>query len=223
MTAEGAPPKPETFLVLGATGGTGTHFLRLALAEGHPVRALVRDPARLTVADPLLTVHQGCLPEVPGLDALLAGVDVVAVMVGDAAAQRRGPVTAPFLHALVPAMRRHGVRRLLYQAGALSTSPDRRLPPKLWVIRNTMGGTYEGQHRDNEAVMRYLTDEAHDIDWVVHRAGIGSDGPSRGVLARSEDQYSVATFRDCAAYNYRALHDPGAIHTCDFTHYRSVR
>lgn len=65
MTAEGAPAKPETFLVLGATGGTGTHFLRLALAEGHPVRALVRDPARLTVADPLLTVHQGSLPECP--------------------------------------------------------------------------------------------------------------------------------------------------------------
>lgn len=223
MTADGAPARPGTFLVLGVTGGTGTHFLRLALAEGHPVRALVRDPARLTVADPLLTVHQGSLPEVPGLDALLAGVDAVAVMVGDAAAQRRGPVTAPFVQALVPAMRRHGVRRLLYQAGALSTPPEGSLPPRLWLIRNTMGGTYQGQHRDNEAVMRYLADEAHDIDWVVHRAGIGSDGPSRGVLARSEDQYSIATFRDCAAYNYRALHDPGASHTCDFSHYRSVR
>jgi hypothetical protein len=49
-----------------------------------------------------------------------------------------------------------------------------------------------------------------DIEWTVHRAGIGSDGPSKGVLERSASRISVATFGDCASYNYRLLSDPTA-------------
>jgi uncharacterized protein len=68
--------------------------------------------------------------------------------------------------------------------------------------------------------MRYLSDDAMDIEWMVHRAGIGSDGPAKGVLERSRRKVSVATFRDCASYNYRLLSDPTAIHTCDLSSYR---
>ena len=59
-----------------------------------------------------------------------------------------------------------------------------------------------------------------DLDWIVHRAGIGSDGPSKGVLERSRRRVSVATFGDCAAYSHRLLTDPTAIHTCDLSAYR---
>ncbi|MFI6783976.1 NAD(P)H-binding protein [Micromonospora sp. NPDC050276] len=37
--------------VFGATGGTGQHLMRQALAVGHHVTAVVRDPARLHHAD----------------------------------------------------------------------------------------------------------------------------------------------------------------------------
>jgi uncharacterized protein YbjT (DUF2867 family) len=33
--------------VFGATGGTGRHVVQQALADGHQVTAVVRDPARL--------------------------------------------------------------------------------------------------------------------------------------------------------------------------------
>jgi uncharacterized protein YbjT (DUF2867 family) len=36
-------------VVFGATGGTGKEVLKQALAAGHAVSALVRDPARLPV------------------------------------------------------------------------------------------------------------------------------------------------------------------------------
>ena len=117
-------------------------------------------------------------------------------------------------------MRRHGVTRFLYQAGGLSAPPGRKLSLALWTIRNTVARGYTGQHEDNEAVMRYLAEDAMDIEWMVHRAGIGSDGPSKGVLERSSSQISVATFRDCASYNYRLCWDPTAIHTSDLSSYR---
>ena len=210
----------QTFLVLGATGQTGKHFTALALQDGHRVRALVRNPGKLAVDSPNLEVRPGSITEVPDLDGLVDGVDAVVSLLGDAQLQKTRKINTAFVRELVPAMRRHGVTRFLYQAGALSAPPDQKLPPPLWTIRHTVARGYTGQHEDNEAVMRYLADDAMDIEWMIHRAAIGSDDPSKGVLERSASKISVATFRDCAAYNYRLLSDSTAVHTCGLSSYR---
>ncbi len=90
-----------------------------------------------------------------------------------------------------------------------------------WIMRNTIArfSGLLGQHEDNEAVIEYLVEEAEDIEWMVHRASIISDGPSKGVLERSRTQMSFATFGDCSAYNYRTVMDSSAIHTYDLSHY----
>ena len=209
----------KTFLVFGGTGRTGRHFVDLALRDGHRVRVLARDPARLTTRSANLEVIQGVLPRDLDLDALLAGSDYVAAMLGDVQLQQTARVNTLFAQNLIPAMRKHGIARLLYQVGGLSAPPGQRLPPQLQAIRKTLARGYNGQHEDNEAVMRYLAADAPDIEWIVHRAGIGSDGPSKGTLQRSPTKFSVATFRDCAAYNYRILADGTAIRTCDFSRY----
>ena len=67
--------------------------------------------------------------------------------------------------------------------------------------------------------MEYLTEEAQDVEWIVHRAGIGGDGSSKGILKRSRAKFNIGTHRDCAAYNYRTLMDASAVHTSDFSHY----
>ncbi len=205
----------KTFLVFGATGQTGQHFTSLALHAGHRVRVLARTPGKLDSTNPNLEIHQGTITDPPDLESLLEGVDAVVSMLGDAQLQRTSQINTAFVKKLVPAMRRNGVARFLYQAGGLSAPPGRRLSPALWTIRNTVARSYIGQHKDNEAVMRYLTDEAMDIQWMVHRAGIGSNGPSKGVLQQSTTRISIATFSDCASYSYRLLSDPAAIHTCD--------
>ena len=211
---------PNTFLVFGATGQTGPHFTSFALQEGHRVRVLARTPAKLTNADANLDLHQGTITDPPDLEPLLEGVDAVVCMLGDAQLQRTNTINTEFVKKLVPAMRRTGVARLFYQAGGLSAPPGQRLSPPLWAIRNTIARSYIGQHKDNEAVMRYLTDDAMDVEWMVHRAGIGSNGPSKGVLERSTKTISIATFIDCASYSYRLLSDETAIHTCDPSAYR---
>ena len=209
----------KTFLVFGGTGQTGQHFVAHALKEGHRVRALARNPAKFTYANPNLDVREGLVTDIPDIDQLVRGVDYVVSMLGDAQLQRARKVNTEFVRELVPAMRRQGVTRFLYQAGGLSRKPGSRLSPVLWAVRNTIARSHQGQHEDNEAVMRYLTDEAADLEWMVHRAGIGSNGPSKGELVRSRTRVSIATFVDCATYNYRTVMDPAAIHTCDTSVY----
>jgi putative NADH-flavin reductase len=213
-------PAQRTILVLGATGQTGRHLTDLALSDGHHVRALVRTPTKAGPPRAGFDVRQGSVTDELDLDRLLDGVDSVVSLLGDVQAQRTTMVNTEFVRRLVPAMRRNGVRRFLYQAGALSAPPHERLTPTLWAIRNTIARGFDGQHRDNEAVMRYLADEAMDLEWMVHRAGIGSDGPSKGVLERTEGTPGIGTFGDCAAYDLRLLDDPTAVHTTSLSAYR---
>jgi hypothetical protein len=63
--------------------------------------------------------------------------------------------------------------------------------------------------------MKYLAEDAMDIEWIVHRAGIVGDG-NKGTLRRSpnsESKYSVATYLDCARYNLKVVKDDKAVHT----------
>jgi putative NADH-flavin reductase len=209
----------STFLVLGATGGTGKHFVSQALGDGHRVRALVRTPEKLPPGSESLEVVKGSITDMIDTDALVEGVEFIVSMLGDVRLQRHARINTAFIKKLVPSMRRQGVRRFLYQAGGLSRPYRGHLSPLLWTIRQTLPRGYSGQHDDNEAVMEYLATEAGDIEWSVHRAGIGSDAASKGVLERSKDKFSVATFRDCAAYNYRTIMDASAVHTCDLSRY----
>ncbi len=208
-----------TFLVLGATGGTGKHFVAQALDDGHRVRALVRTPAKLSLGRDTLDVHQGSITDAIDTDELVTGVDFVVSMLGDRNLQKHDRINTAFVRKLVPAMRRKGVRRFLYQAGGLSRPYGGHLSPLLWTIRHTVARGFAGQHDDNEAVMTFLATEAGDIEWIVHRAGIGSDGLSKGRLERSPAKFSVATHRDCAAYNYSTVMDSSAVHTADFSRY----
>ena len=212
----------STFLVLGATGGTGKHFIANVLQDGHKVRALVRTPAKLGHMANQLDVRQGAITDPVDTDALVAGVDFVVVMLGDRKAQQHSHINAAFMHKLVPSMRRQGIKRLLYQAGGLSKPYGGHLSPLLWTIRHTIARGFAGQHADNEAVMAYLATQASDIEWIVHRAGIGSDGTSKGMLQRSGTEFSVATHSDCALYNYRTVMDASAIHTADFSRYAAA-
>ena len=163
----------------------------------------------------------GSITDMIDTDALVEGVDFVVSMLGDVKLQRLAKINTAFVKKLIPSMRRKGVRRFLYQAGGLSRPYRGHLSPLLWTIRNTLARGYIGQHEDNEAVMEHLETQARDIEWIVHRAGIGSDGPSKGNLEQSKTKFSVATFRDCAAYNYRAIMDASAVHTCNLSCYRN--
>lgn len=211
-----------TFLVFGATGGTGKHFIAQALKDGHAVRVLVRTPEKLPDQS-LVEVHKGSITDQSiDLDSLVKGVDYIVAMIGDREAQVHAKINTDFVTRLVPAMRRQGVKKFLYLAGGFSKPHGEELPWLLWILRHTLARSFDGQHKDNEGVMEYLATEAMDIDWIVHRAGIGGDGPSKGVLHRSNKSPSIGTHVDCADYNYRTImNDPGAIHTSHCSAYGS--
>ncbi|GAA3746217.1 NAD(P)-dependent oxidoreductase [Micromonospora maritima] len=111
--------------VFGANGGIGAHVVRQALARGHEVTAVVRDPSRLDVRHPALRVTTvpalgdpvALAPTVEGRDAVLSGVGP----------RRRhdGPVASRATRAVLAAMHAEGVRRLVVVSAApVGPTPD---------------------------------------------------------------------------------------------------
>lgn len=102
---------PLDLLVFGATGEVGGHIVDEALARGHSVTAVSRDPARITRRHANLIPAQGDLLDPASIDRLLGGHDVVISSVRGVIGNEADPANALQLIAarnIVAALRRMG-------------------------------------------------------------------------------------------------------------------
>lgn len=102
--------------VFGGTGRVGGRFIEYALADGHTVRALVRDPSRLAPRAGLELVAGDVLnPE--DVARTIAGADAVVSGLGGAGVENPGDAQSQGMRNIVAAMQKLGVRRVLGVAG----------------------------------------------------------------------------------------------------------
>ncbi|MEU9447252.1 SDR family oxidoreductase [Streptomyces sp. NPDC048277] len=110
--------------VFGATGGTGREIVRQALASGHRVTAVVRDPARLTVTGAGLEVVRADLTDPEAVRPAVAGRDAVLSGLG-ARSRKEAGVAARLTRTVLSAMQAEGVRRLVVVSAApVGPEPD---------------------------------------------------------------------------------------------------
>ncbi|KAI2509483.1 NmrA-like family [Fragilaria crotonensis] len=84
-----------TIALIGATGRTGSEFLKLALEEGYCIKALVRTPSKVTIRNSRLQLIHGDLDDVNALEKLADGATYVVCM----AAATMVDVVYPKVHA----------------------------------------------------------------------------------------------------------------------------
>jgi uncharacterized protein YbjT (DUF2867 family) len=114
-------------LVVGATGFIGSHLVRRLHAEGRPLRALVREPARAEFPKEVEVVV-GDVTEPSTLGPAMTGVDVVvhtAAIVANVKEPYRGAydaVNRVGTENLVTAAKQAGVQRFVLQSG-MDTRP----------------------------------------------------------------------------------------------------
>ncbi|MFG2960001.1 NAD(P)-dependent oxidoreductase [Streptomyces sp. NPDC048291] len=144
--------------VFGATGGIGRELVRQALASGHRVTAVVRDPARLTVTGSSLEVVRADLtdpevirPAVTGRTAVLSGLGPRSR--GDAG------VAARLTRTVLAAMEAEAVRRLVVVSAApVGPEPDDGL------LDRSMRGLVS-------AVLKPVYDDLREMEADLSRSG----------------------------------------------------
>lgn len=148
--------------VLGATGTTGRFVLDEALARGHEVVALTRDPAKLHVDHENLETVVGDVLDPAAVEKAIAGQDAVVSVIG--AGMRRTTLRTDGTRVIVDAMEHLGVRRLISQSVfGLDDADKLPLHWKLLVKPLILRNAYR-DHAGQEAIVA-----ASDLDWTITR------------------------------------------------------
>ena len=200
--------------VFGATGGTGVEVVRQALAAGHQVTAVVRDPVRLDVpAHDRLDVATADVLDPAAIEPAITGQEVVISALGP---RGRGPSTIcrDGTLSIMAAMRKAGVRRLLVVSNSgMHTEGDgvftRRLV-KPMLIRLLREG-----YADMGAMEERVLDSG--LDWTIVRPPRLTNWAHSGRIASSTKGNVRGSFSigraDLADYLLRAAGDDSLIRT----------
>jgi putative NADH-flavin reductase len=174
--------------VVAATGRIGRQVLDQALAAGHDVTAVARNPSTLpaavrTLAADLAAADPAVLePAVAGADAVLSGL-------GPRSRADAGIASAG-TRAIVQAMRATGVRRVVVVSAApvaTVASPGRPDPPRHdpgdgFLMRHLLAPALVAALRDVYADLALMEDVLRDsgLDWTAVRPPRLTDGPLTG-------------------------------------------
>ena len=168
--------------LFGATGRVGGRLLDYALAEGHTVRALVRDPAKLPPRAGL-TVVAGDVLDPAAVDATIAGADAVLSGLGGAGLQAPGEAQSQGMRNILAAMAAHGVTRVLGVAGGgILDSPHGGLRHD----QPTFPAVFKGVSDRHEQAWRAMA--ASGLEWTMVCTGDILPGERTGVYRWLDDQ-----------------------------------
>ncbi|RNF39206.1 NAD(P)-dependent oxidoreductase [Planococcus salinus] len=186
--------------VFGATGRVGSEILRLALEDGHHVKALVR--RRKLDEHPNLEMIVGDVKNLADVAATVAGADAVFSAIGT----DRTTTLTEAMPLIIASMHANNVRRIITigTAGILNS----RLTPGLLRYR---GGDSKRKltfaAEQHEAVYRLL--EETELDWTIVCPTYLPDGEARGDYRIEKDFLPEGgkeiTVGDTAHFAYRQL------------------
>ncbi|MEV8587730.1 NAD(P)H-binding protein [Streptomyces sp. NPDC051180] len=167
--------------VFGATGGTGREIVRQALAAGHEVTAVVRDPARLTVTGERLVVRRTDLSDPDALREAVTGRDAVLSGLG-ARSRADAGVVARLTRSVLTAMEVEGVRRLL----VVSAAPLGPVPEGQAVVDKVVLAVINAVLKDVYADLRVMESHlaAGSADWTAVRPPRLTNGRGTGAYRR---------------------------------------
>lgn len=163
--------------VFGATGRTGRHLVKEALAEGHDVVALARDPMKMGIRHERLRVVRGDVLDPKAVGEVVRGSDAVINVLGRTKGSPKDLLTRGTGN-IVAAMKEQGVRRFVSLTGAgVRDAGDR---PK--IVDRVFGLLLRVLDRDTlrDAARHAEEIRSSGLDWVIVRGPRLTEGPKRG-------------------------------------------
>jgi len=176
--------------LIGASGFVGSALLKELLERGHQVTAIVRNPEKITVSHPQLTIVRADVSDIDAIVEAATGKDAIISAYNPGWGNPH--IYEDTLHnyaQILAAAKRAGVKRLLCVGGAgtLFCAPGLRVVDSGVIPEAIMGGV----RSLGEFYLNTLMNE-HDIDWVFFSpAGTIEPGQRTGVFRLGKDDLIV--------------------------------
>ena len=167
--------------VFGATGGVGRELVTQALDRGGHVTAYARNPAKLTITHPNLTVVAGELADREAVQRAIHGADAVISALGPSLDRKAtGMPLVDGTRTIVDATQAEGVQRYIGMATpSLRDLRDSR--SLLGVVVPFMGRTFLSRaYRELLEMSKHVTDSA--LSWTIGRFTRPTDGARTGTV-----------------------------------------
>ena len=161
--------------IFGATSGTGAQVMQQALAAGHSVTILARDPAKVATQNPRLTVVAGNVLNQSDVAKTLEQTEAVICTLGNTGNNPADVVSAG-TQQIVNAMQHRGLKRLIVVSSLGVGDSKQQVPFFFKVLAATVLRKTMKDKEVQEALVR-----ASDLDWTIVRPGGLTDGPRTGV------------------------------------------
>jgi len=175
--------------IFAATGGIGRQLLEQAVAAGHDVTAVARNPRDLVAAATRVVTADLASADAAALQPAVEGADAVLSALG-ARTRADAGVAARGTKAITQAMRAAGVRRIIVVSAApIGTvpSPGRPHPPRHdpgdgLVVRYLADPIVKRMLREHYADLARMEDmlRGSDLDWTAVRPPRLTDKPVTG-------------------------------------------
>lgn len=165
--------------LLGGTGRTGRQLIDQALARGHQLRVLARDPAKVHRPHPDLTVVQGDARDPQALARLVGGTDAVLSALGPVPGGPHDTMTLA-ARGLVTLMPTHGLRRLITLTGAGVPQAGDRPKPIDRLIQLALRLSQPQVLQDSLTHAELI--RSSSLDWTVVRVPRLTDGPDAPLI-----------------------------------------
>jgi putative NADH-flavin reductase len=165
-------------LIFGANGGIGRQTVEIALAAGHHVTALVRNPANLVLTHTHLEVIKGDIMHPETFRGYLENKDAVISAIGG---NMNEPTTlySDGNRNLLKAMKNKGIKRAFFiSAAAIEISPVQSFLVRLvtkYIVQKLFGHGYADQR-----IMEKLIKEG-DANWTIMRPPRLTNKPVTGL------------------------------------------
>jgi putative NADH-flavin reductase len=164
--------------LFGGSGRTGQHFLEQALAEGYDVRALVRDPKKISQQSDQLKLIVGDVLQPEDVDKTVQGSDIVVSLFGHVKGSPEWLQTNGTKN-IISAMQKHGVERIISLSGGGLPFPEKDEPKFAdRLIRGIMKIAVPKVLKDAIEHAKVLRES--DRKWVIVRAPRLTDGERVG-------------------------------------------
>ena len=209
--------------IFAATGGIGRQILEQAIAVGHDVTAVVRNPKALSGEVRVVTADLAA-PDPAALKSAVEGADAVLSGLGPRSQSEAG-IASLGTRAIVQAMKATDVRRIVVVSAApISTVPSagRPNPPKHdpgegFFMRHLLSPMIKAILRKHYADLALMEDNPRDseLDWTVVRPPRLTNKPLTGTYRSANGQNLrrglVISRADVAHLMLRVLEQPETI------------
>jgi putative NADH-flavin reductase len=201
--------------VFGATGRTGAQLVQQALAAGHNVTAVARNPVQLSLHHDHLSVLRGDVLDPSTVQEAVLEQDAVVSCIGGTTGQKPVTLYSVGTGNILHAMQVHGVRRFMcISANPLVVGNGDALLDRLVlkpIVRQIFKESYADLARMEEEVRR------SDLDWTIVRPPRLTDRPATGhyriAVDRNLPRGRFIGRADLAGAMLRLLDDLKSAHT----------